>query len=525
VVSNFTGPDGLSLTVDCSTTAAKAVVFDQNGNTVALARRPLGLDRPRAGWHEQDARHWWAATRDALTDAIAQLDDPSQIAALCLTHQRESFVCLGEDDEPLRPAILWLDSRADVEIARYGSAAVQALSGKPADITPSIYKLAWLRSHEPTVLSHANRIGDVSAYLTWQLTGRWATSSASADTLGLFDLRANRWSSELLDIAGVREEQLPKLVAPGDIVGNIKDGLAKSLGLSRPTPVIAGIGDGQAAGLGADVTGPGVAYLNLGTALVMGVQSREYRWDPAFRTMASAIPGQYTLETFLSSGTYLTTWYRQQFGNPELGGSPDPDLEAAAAAIQPGADGLLTVPYWNSAQTPHWDPDAKGIMVGWHGNHTRAHAYRSILEGIALELRLHLHGLEAATGERIATLRAMGGGTRSQLWIQIIADVTGRPLQICAEEEISALGAGVLVQAATRGGKANSLHEVAARSARYSGTVMPDTRVAPAYDAYFALYQRLFGQLRDVFPELTAARQLSESLQLDMRTDPDNYRP
>jgi len=247
---------------------------------------------------------------------------------------------------------------------------------------------------------------------------------------------------------------------------------------------------------------------------VMGVQSRVYRWDPAFRTMASAVADQYTLETVLSSGTYLTNWYREQFGDPDLDGAPDPVLESAAAAIRPGAEGLLTVPYWNSAQTPYWDPDAKGIIVGWHGKHTRAHVYRSILEGVALELRLHLQGLEAATGEQVTTVRAMGGGTRSRLWTQIIADVTGRPLQICAEEEISALGAGVLVQAAIRNDQAETLHDVAARSARYSRTVIPDPRTALAYDAYFAVYQRLYGQLRDVFPELNAARQLSESLTL-----------
>lgn len=514
MVSKVTSDKDLSLTVDCSTTAAKAVVFDPEGNTVALARVPLGLDRPRAGWHEQDARQWWQATREALTAVIAKLADPSRVAALCLTHQRESFVCLGEDGEPLRPAILWLDSRADSEIARYGSAAVHALSGKPPDITPAIYKLAWLRKHEPEVLRQANRVGDVGAYLTWQLTDRWATSSASADTLGLWDLQAHRWSGELLDIAGVRVDQLPDIVAPGDTVGAIKLDLAQSLGLPGSIPLIAGIGDGQAAGLGADVTGPGLAYLNLGTALVIGVQSAVYRWDPAFRTLASAVTGQYTLETFLSSGTYLTNWYREQFGDSDLDGAPDPALESAAAAVRPGAEGLLTVPYWNSAQTPYWDPDARGIMVGWHGNHTRAHAYRSILEGIALELRLHLLGLEKATGEHVTTLRAMGGGTHSRLWTQIIADVTGRPLQICAEDEISALGAGVLVQTAISGHQADTLHAVAARSARYSRTVIPDIRVAPAYDAYFAVYQQLYRRLRDIFPDLSAARQLSESLHL-----------
>ncbi|HEX2805351.1 MAG TPA: FGGY family carbohydrate kinase, partial [Kineosporiaceae bacterium] len=445
----MTAATGLVLTVDCSTTASKAVVFDRAGRVVAAAARPLELSRPHPAWHEQDARQWWTATRDALREAIGAVQEPARIEAVCLTHQRESFVCLGADDVPLRPAVLWLDSRAGAEIAELGSARVHELSGKPPDTTPALYKLAWLRRHEPSVLASAQRVGDVHAYLTLRLTGRWVSSTASADSLGLFDLRARTWSAELLEAAGVRLEQMPALVPPGEPIAELDPDVARALGLPRPIPLIAGLGDGQAAGLGADVTGPGVGYLNLGTSMVMGVTSPEYLTDPAFRTLAAGVPGQYTLETVLNAASYLTSWFRQNFGDPDRAGAPDPALDAAAAAIPPGCEGLLTVPYWNCAQTPYWDPDARGATVGWQGRHTPAHLYRSILEGVGYELRLHLAGVEAAAGRRVELLRAMGGGSRSSLWVELIADITQRPVQLCDGAEISARGAAVLAVAAT----------------------------------------------------------------------------
>jgi xylulokinase len=205
----------LVVAVDCSTTAAKVTVLDANDMVVAQASRPLAMTQPRPAWHEQEAQDWWTATRDAIKEAVSTLDDPGAVAALCLTHQRESFVCLGADGQPLRPAILWVDGRAHQEIADLGSAEVHRMSGKPPDTTPAIYKLAWLGRHEPHVLADAARIGDVQAYLALQLTGRWATSHASADTLGLFDLEARTWSPELLAISGVRADQPPELVAAG----------------------------------------------------------------------------------------------------------------------------------------------------------------------------------------------------------------------------------------------------------------------------------------------------------------------
>jgi xylulokinase len=485
--------------VDCSTTAAKAVVHDGE-RVLVQASRPLRTSSPRASWHEQDARDWWTATRDAVTEVVAGLADPARVAAVCLTHQRESFVCLDGAGEPLRPAVLWLDARAHREIAELGSPRVHELSGKPPDTTPALYKLAWLARHEPEVLRSAAMVGDVHALLALRLTGRWATAEGSGDTLGLLDLRTRRWSAELLALAGVRHEQLPTLVPAGEQIGPLLDDVADGLGLPRGVPLVAGIGDGQAAGLPLGFSDR-VAYLNLGTSMVLGVESPTYVWAPAFRTLVGPRPGTYVLETVLNAAAYVASWCREQFGG-EPGGAALATLESAAAQVPPGAEGLVTLPYWNAAQTPYWDPLARGAVVGWHGRHTPAHLYRSILEGVAFELRLHLERLEAATGTPVTAIRAVGGGARSPLWVQILADVTDRPVRVCSAGEVSAEGAALL--------GLRSLAPDAAGPATH-GAEPPGHDVVPGpdvarYARIAAVQTRLYPQLREVFAGLAEIR-------------------
>jgi xylulokinase len=223
------------------------------------------------------------------------------------------------------------------------------------------------------------------------VTNRW-----SADTLGLFDLQRMDWAPELLELAGVRLEQLPELVPAGELLGTVPAETALSLGLPEPLPLGAGIGDRQAAGLALGATATGVVYLNLGTSMVLGVQSKDYLWDPAFRTLA----GIYTLETVLNAAAYVATWCREQFGETGADGIAGRDIEAGATLLRIGAEGLLTLPYRNAARTPHWDALARGATIGWHGRHTKAHLYRSILEGVGFDLHLHLERLEEVTGSR-----------------------------------------------------------------------------------------------------------------------------
>lgn len=388
----------LVIAVDCSTTAAKAIVVDATGRTVGTGSHGLDTRSPSPHRFEQNADDWWAATDLAVRRALEGIDDPGAVAAICVTHQRESFVCLDADDRPIRPAILWLDGRAHDEASRYGSPRVELLSGKPADITPGLYKLLWLRDHEPETMARCQRLADVHTYLVHAMTGRWVSSTASVDPLALLDQATGDYSSELLDLAGLRRDQLPDLVPTGTSLRPLRADVASGWGLGSDVTVVAGTGDGQAAGIGLGVTDPGAAYLVLGTAVVIGSETTTYLPSRAYRSMVSAMPGQTTVETFSSSGTFLPTWFRQQFGDSALAGAPDPELEGAAAMLPPGSEHLLTLPYWNAAQTPHWDSRASGVTLGWQGCHTRAHFYRSLLEGIAFELRMQLDGLEQARG-------------------------------------------------------------------------------------------------------------------------------
>jgi xylulokinase len=494
----------LVIGVDCSTTGSKATVVDVGGRTVAAGSAPLTTTSPRPGWHEQDAATWWPATDAAVRQALADLDraggNRHRIAAVCVAHQRETFVAVDADNRPLHLALLWLDGRAAAEIEEFGTPEVERLCGKPADITPALYKLAWVRRHRPEWLRRAHRVVDTHAFLVRELTGEWATSLSSADPLALIDISTRDYSPELLRIAGVERAQLPALHTAGAVIGPVARPVAAGWGLGAGVAVVAGLGDGQAAGVGAQVLDPSTAYLNAGTALLLGTECRGYLPARAYRSLLSVIDGNTTLETFLSSGNYLPTWFRRQFGPAEAAGAPDAELEAAAREVPAGSEGLLTVPYWNAAQTPHWDPHASGVMFGWRGAHTKAHAYRSVLEGIAQEVRLQLDGLEGATGNRVRSIRAMGGGIRSRLFSQILADVLERPLELCAEPEISALGAAVVAMAGI--GAYPDLGTASKAMTRIGQRIEPDPAVADLYGRLRGVHGRLYPQLRDVMRDL-----------------------
>lgn len=505
-------PEGpLVVALDSSTTSTKAIVVDVDGNVWETAKRGIQLHTPAMDRYEHNPIRWWETSRDTVAEVLSRLSpaDRARVGAIGVTQQRESFAPFKADGTPLRHGILWLDGRATDQIRHYGTEHVHELSGKPAGVTPAIYKMAWVKEHEPGVLEGADRVVDVGGYITFNLTGRWATSEASADSLGLFDIERRTWADELLDIAGVRRDQMAELVPPARPVAGLRAGLVHEWGLPGPVPVIAGLGDGQAAGIGAAAISPEIAYLNLGTAVNAGVESPTYAFDSGVRTLVSGIPGEYVFEVLQSSGSYLAGWFREALGDPKLLGEPDPALDEAAAAIPPGCEGLITLPYWNAVQSPFWNPVARGAVVGWRGTHSRAHMYRSILESIGFEMRANLDAIERRTGVRITVLRAMGGGTRSALWRQIMADTAGLPITTCLQDEISALGAAALAMAAigahgTDGGSSNGVAASAAAMAHFGGTTEPDLTLHDQYRDVAAVQRRLYPQLRDVFEDLHA---------------------
>jgi xylulokinase len=480
--------------IDSSTTATKAVVWDRGGRAVAEGRGEFALALPRPGWHEQDAEDWWRSCATAVTQALDSVDG-SDIEAICVTHQRETFVCVDEQGRPVRPAIVWMDVRATREVADLGSEEIHRLTGKPPDTTPALYKLLWLREHEPETLERTRRVVDVHAFLVHRLTGMWRTTTACADPLGLIDMERGDWSDDLLARVGLSRDRVPTLFAPGEVIGELSAAAAQQLGLPAGLPVVGGAGDGQSAGLGANATQPGQAYLNLGTAVVAGTMSERYAWHRAFRTLIGAVPGTYAMETLLQGGTYTVNWFLERIAMldaPSLGlGLRDVDvLETAAARLGPGAEGLLLVPYLASAQTPYWDPAARGIMFGLAGHHGRQHIFRAVMEGIAFEQRLAFDEMEPQLDQAIEVLLTTGGGSRSPLWRQIVADVTGKMVVACREAETTSLGAGI--QAATVAGWHGSLLDTAEAMSGVGARHTPSASAAARYDELFAVYREIY---------------------------------
>jgi sugar (pentulose or hexulose) kinase len=494
----------LVLGVDSSTTACKVIAWDREGRAVAEGRAPIGLDNPAPDGWEQDSASWWQALCRAC-QAVAAAVDPGRFAALCITHQRETFVFADATGKALAPALVWMDARATAEVAEavaeLGAERLHRLSGKPPCVTPSLYKAMWQRRARPE-LERASCLLDVHAALVWRLTGRRATSWAAADPTGLVDMQTRGWSQPLLDLLGLAAEDMPELVAPGEVIAGLDDAAASATGLPAGLPVVAGAGDGQCAGLGAGIVAPGRAYLNLGTAIVSGVLSEHYATDGAFRTLFDATGQRYFLETDLQGGTFTITWLVDRWlRRHDVSRSFDEvlaELDERAAALPVGADGLVVLPYWNGVMNPFWDDRASGVVIGWRGSHEPAHLFRAILEGIALEQRLHTAGVEAA-GVAVDAFVVMGGGSKSAMWCQIVADVLGRPVERAGSTEATALGAGIL--AAVGCGLHADVDTAVAAMTHVGRRFLP----GPDRAAYARLYDEVYaGLYESVAPKLRA---------------------
>ncbi len=501
--------DPLVIAIDTSTTATKAIIVDATGTVLAQGKEEITLKNPQTSFYEHDPLQWWSTTDNSVRQAISQLtqDQKDRIVAMGVTHQRETFAPFDESGNPLRDGILWMDGRAADQILRYGTPEIHALSGKPADITPALYKMAWVKENQPGLLEKAYKVVDVHGYVVYRLTGQWVSSVACADSLGLFDIAQQDYAPSLLEIAGVTREQMSDLKKPGEVIGNITKEITELWGLSQEVVLVSGMGDGQAAGVGAAAVDADTMYLNLGTAVVAGVHGPDYAYGKAYRTLAAGIPDWYDFELLLSSGAYLATWFRQEFGDPALGGAPDPALEAAATEVPPGCLGLITMPYWNAVQTPHWDPIARGAVVGWRGIHGRPHMYRSILEAIGIEMRRGLEGLEADTGNKITQIRAMGGGTRSPLWRQIMTDAMGVPITACTEDEISALGAAVAAMSITGVHGAPDIATYAKAMAKFGDTTTPNQDNYELYGEVAEIQGSIYPALQGVTADIHAFMQ------------------
>ncbi len=504
----------LFVAIDASTTSLRAIVYDAWGRPLASGRATLTYERIGRLGYEQDANSWWVGLCDAVHDALAELplERHQDLVALCIAHQRETIVATDEAGAPLSPALLWMDSRCQEDVTtaerNIGSVRLHAVSGKPACTTPSLYKLMYLFRKRPELRDIAY-VHDVHSFLSLKLTGRSVSSLASADATGLVDMRKKAWSRSLTQLVGIAPYRLPELVSVGYPIGPLTERACNESGLPPHLIVYAGGGDGQLAGLGAGVTEKSRAFLDLGTAVSCGTISDKYEIDGAFRTLHTVFPGRYCLETTLRGGMLTLWWLIETILDSNSRAQSILELESQAVDIPASSEGLLTIPYWTGVMNPYWDDDARGAFIGLHPNHTPGHMFRSILEGIAMEQRLHLEGVKQAIGKSSEDIVVLGGGSRSDLWCQIFADVLGRPIKRCRTDEAPALGAAIL--GAVSHGVYPSFERAASEMTQLAATFSPGPDQAIYDRLYRDVYRGLYKSLASRMGALAEVRSLASA--------------
>lgn len=499
-------PAPLLIGLDSSTQSTKALVCDARGHIVAEGRAAIPLSAPRPGAAEQDVEDWWRAAVDALRQVARQID-ATRVAGLAISNQRETSAFLDAAGRATHPALVWLDERGGSEIpiavAALGRERLHETTGKPPDLTPVFYRLAWMRRHKPEVLDRSAWILDVQGFLVWRLTGAPATSWTSADPFTIFDIREKRWSAPLLDYLGIGEGMLAPTYRPGTRLGQISAEAAAATGLAAGTPVFAAGGDGQCAGLGVDAVRPGRVYLNLGTAVITGLWTADCAIDRNWRTMTSPTGEGYFLESCQRAGAFLVNW----FADTLAGGRDDATfarLEAAAANLPIGAEGLLLCPYLTGCMDPHWDPDARAAFVGLSPHHGIGHLYRAMLEAITLESARAIDAMVAA-GIAADEIVAIGGGAKSALWRQIYADATGLPVRTGRTIDASAVGAAMT--AAVGAGIHESFAAAAMAMSSLEPPTLPDPRMKQHYTALAQLQGEVYRANAALFARLKPLRE------------------
>ncbi len=424
------------LGLDIGTSGARAIAIE-DGAIVAEATATYPLSTPHPGWAEQDPEHWWAATREVLARVANGLD--GEIGGLGLTGQMHGAVFLDGAGAVIRPALLWNDQRTAEQCAAIETALgdrLSAIAGNPALTGFQAPKILWLRDHEPDAYARVHSVLLPKDFVRLRLTGERATDMSDASGTLLLDVGARAWSDEILTALDIDRAWLPEAFEGPEVTGGLRSPVAAELGLPAGLPVVAGGGDNAAAAVGSGVTQPGTLLASLGTSGVLFAPAEGFRPDPSGRVhaFAHALPGVWHLmAVILSAGGSLRWWA------DVTGATPGALAEQAA----PSSRGLVFLPYLTGERTPHLDPEARGGFVGLTVRHGRPEMTRAVLEGVAFALR---DGLDIIDGLGAAadTVRAVGGGSRSPVWCQILADVLGRPIVRATVDEGPAYGAALL---------------------------------------------------------------------------------
>ena len=490
------------LGIDIGTTATKSILLHPTKGIVAEDEQFSNLQSPQLAWAEADPDQWWnnvaRITRTCLSKANITA---RQVAGVGVSGMVPTLIVLDKDGKHLRPSIQQNDARAFSEIqhmranldegevlGRTGSAITQQSIGP---------KVIWLGKNEPEIVSSVAHLMGSYDFIVYKMTGAVSCERNWALESGLFDFHRQDWDNKLLDISGIPPQWLGKLHWPSDVVGHITTEAAERLGLAAGTPVVAGSADHIASAFTAGLKEPGDLLVKLGGAGDILYCMDQMIVDHRLFLDYHVAPGKYLLNGCMATSGSILKWFRQNLTEE----TPFSVLDKEAGAVGAGSQGLILLPYFLGEKTPIHDPLARGVWLGLTLSHSRAHMFRSVLEGVAYGFKHHLVIL-AERGLAVTKVRVTNGGARSALWKQITADVLGLPLEHVARHPGSSLGAAFI---AGMGVGVFQKWEEIDNFIEIDTIVRPDPVNHERYNRLFRTYLDLYTCLKDTFPRLSEA--------------------
>ncbi len=491
------------LGIDVSTTATKALLINAEGVVSAVASSEYPYSAPRPLWAEQDPALWWDGAMNSIRRVLADSGvNPADIAAVGLTGQMHGLVLLDGADQVLRPAILWNDQRTEAQCdemrARLGRARLIEITGNDALAGFTAPKILWVREHEPDTYARVRHVLLPKDYVRYRLSGEYGMDKADGSGTVLMDLKQRSWSREVLEALEIPPEWLPPLFEGPEVTGRVTALAAASTGLQAGTPLVAGGGDQAAQAVGVGAVQQGIVALTLGTSGVVFASTNEPFIEPDGRLHAfcHAAPGRWHLMGVMLSAAGSLRWHRDTFAP----GAAYDALLAPAEAVSAGCEGLLFLPYLTGERTPYPDPLARGAFVGLTVRHALPHLTRAVLEGVAFGLRDSFELMRHAGLAAVRQVRLSGGGARSQLWRQILADVLQVELVTVNTSEGAAYGAGLL--AGVGAGVWPDVGTACAATVAVTGQVAPNREQSERYQTLYGHYRALYPALKPTFQGL-----------------------
>jgi len=494
------------LGVDVGTGGTRAVIMNDHGRIVASAieeHEPFAS--PKIGWAEQRPEDWWRAAGHAIRKALANgALQGEKISCVGFSGQMHGAVMLDSSGEVVRPALIWCDVRTEKQCKeltdQIGAERLIRLTCNPALPNFTLTKFLWVRENEPENWKRVHSVMLPKDYVRFCLTGERATDVADASGTLMLDVTKRNWSSEILAAAGIDRSILPELYESPEICGKVSIAGAAATGLSAGTPVVAGAGDQAAGAVGMGIVCPGSVSATIGTSGVVFAATDCPALDPQGRlhTFCHAVPQRWHVMGVTQAAGLSLRWFRDQLMNGHASNGRDPyeQLTAEAARVTAGSDGLLWAPYLMGERTPHLDPNARGALIGLTASHTRGHIVRSILEGVAFSLK-DTFSIFNEMKVPVKNIRLGGGGSHSELWRQIQADVYAHEIELIEAEEGAAFGAAIL---AGVGARIWPTVDTACDSVvRVRERVRPNDVNMAAMTVNYAAYRRIYPAIKSIF--------------------------